>query len=133
MTHEELGEIPFVDPASTQEQPSGAEVPVAPAPPNSNAYEPESVDADDSQVAETTTQKHRRKGKGSDFQEDNFIDEDFASRMDMSCMDDATIAPQISDAYIVEYIRYASLNSYSFIVFFFIYDIFYLQQISRFF
>lgn len=52
-----------------------------------------------------TQKKRRRKGKIPEFQEDNNIDDDFASRLDMSCIE-GTVAPTVNDAYIVEYIRY---------------------------
>lgn len=66
---------------------------------------------DDSQTAGTGVQKkRRRKGKVSEFQEDNLIDVDFASRLDMSCIE-GTAAPAVNDAYVVEYIQY-DLNIY---------------------
>lgn len=58
-----------------------------------------------SQAIGTNAQKkRRRKGKVSEFQEDNLIDEDFASRLDMSCIE-GTAAPAVNDAYVVEYIQ----------------------------
>lgn len=53
----------------------------------------------------TGQKKRRRKGKVPEFQEDNTIDEDFASRLDMSCIE-GTAAPAVNDAYVVEYIQY---------------------------
>lgn len=67
---------------------------------------PEPDDADDQETSSTMVQKkRRRKGKVNEFQEDNTIDEDFASRLDMSCID-GTAAPSVDNAYVVEYIRY---------------------------
>lgn len=52
-------------------------------------------------VSEASQKKRRRK---PDIQEDNTIDEEFASRLDMSCIEE-TVAPTIVNAYIVEYAR----------------------------
>lgn len=56
--------------------------------------------------------KRRRKGKVTELQEDNSIDADFASSLDMSCIE-GTTAPAINDAYIQEYIQY-DLNNFFF-------------------
>lgn len=66
----------------------------------------ESTQPEEQQTLNTNSQKkRRRKGKIPEFQEENNIDDDFASRLDMTCIE-GTIAPAVSDAYIVEYIRY---------------------------
>lgn len=52
----------------------------------------------------TKQKKRRRKGKISDAQEDNNIDYEFASRLDMSCIE-GIAAPSVNDAYVLEYIR----------------------------
>lgn len=58
------------------------------------------------EIASTTQRKPRRKGKKPNVQEDNNIDSEFASRLDMSCADAETIAPQIENAHVSDYIRY---------------------------
>lgn len=58
----------------------------------------------------TSQKKRRRKGKVTDAQEDNNIDEDFANHLDMSCIE-GIAAPSVTDAYVLEYIRYASIVS----------------------
>lgn len=86
--------------------------------PQSEIIEPETIDQEEEspeqgsaqpeeqQTPNTKTQKkRRRKGKIPEFQEDNNIDDDFASRLDMTCIE-GTVAPTVNDAYIVEYIRY---------------------------
>lgn len=55
--------------------------------------------------APISQRKNRRRGKKPYFQEDNSIDEEFASRLDMSCANDI-VAPNIENAYIADYIRY---------------------------
>lgn len=66
----------------------------------------ESSQPEEQQTTNTNSQKkRRRKGKIPEFQEDNTIDDDFASRLDMTCIE-GTVAPAVNDAYIVEYIRY---------------------------
>lgn len=50
--------------------------------------------------------KSRRKGKKHHALEDKSIDEEFASRLDMSCADAETSAPQIDNAHVANYIRY---------------------------
>lgn len=52
-------------------------------------------------VSEAPQKKRRRK---PDIQEVDTIDDEFASRLDMSCIE-ATVAPTIINAYIVEYAR----------------------------
>lgn len=52
-------------------------------------------------VLEAAHKKRRRK---PEIQEDNTIDDEFASRLDMSCAE-ATVAPMIVNAYVVEYVR----------------------------
>lgn len=54
----------------------------------------------------TTQRKQRRKGKKPNVQEDDSIDDEFASRLDMSCADTESPAPQIENAHVAEYIRY---------------------------
>lgn len=49
--------------------------------------------------------KKGRKNKKPNVQEDNNIDSEFASRLDMSCADAETIAPQIENAHVADYIR----------------------------
>lgn len=55
--------------------------------------------------ASISQRKNRRKHKKPHLQEDNSIDEEFASRLDMSCADAETAAPQIEDAHVASYIR----------------------------
>lgn len=50
-------------------------------------------------VSEAPQKKRRRKP-----QEDNTIDDEFASRLDMSCTE-GTVAPSIVNAYILEFAR----------------------------
>lgn len=66
---------------------------------------PEKPDDLQSQSAPTGQKKHRRKGKKPNVQEDDVIDVEFASRLDMSCADTETPAPQIENAHVADYIR----------------------------
>lgn len=70
----------------------------------SEPEETDLVESEDRPSAPVTGQKKRRRKGKNDFQEDDRIDEDFASHLDMSCMD-GTTAPSVDDAFIVEYIR----------------------------
>lgn len=104
ITHQEFHDVRPVDQVTTG-QPNENEL-------DSNSLDDEIQetaepdDADDQETSSTTVQKkRRRKGKINEFQEDNTIDEDFASRLDMSCID-GTAAPTVDNAYVVEYIRY---------------------------
>lgn len=54
--------------------------------------------------SEIPQKKRRRKGKLSEVQEDDSIDDEFASRLDMSCIE-GIVAPSVSDAHVKEYIR----------------------------
>lgn len=56
--------------------------------------------------APISQRKNRRKGKKHHAHEDNSIDEEFASRLDMSCADAETSAPQIENAHVANYLRY---------------------------
>lgn len=107
---------------SDSESRSADPVPVESPPqelPEPEINEPETVDQEEESPEQEPAQpeeqqptpntkaqkKRRRKGKIPEFQEDNNIDDDFASRLDMSCIE-GTVAPTVNDAYIVEYIRY---------------------------
>lgn len=68
------------------------------------AEELETAESEEPHAPSTGQKKRRRKGK-NEYQEDDTIDDEFASRLDMSCIED-TPAPSVNDAYIVEYIRY---------------------------
>lgn len=46
-----------------------------------------------------------KKGKKQHAQEDNNIDTEFASRLDMSCTDAKTVAPHIENAHVASYAR----------------------------
>lgn len=56
-------------------------------------------------TAPISPRKNRRKGKKNHAHEDNTIDEDFARRLDMSCADAQTSAPQIENAHVANYVR----------------------------
>lgn len=56
--------------------------------------------------ASISQRKNRRKGKKSHAHEDNTIDEEFASRLDISCTDAQVLGPHIENAHIANYIRY---------------------------
>lgn len=74
--------------------------------PEQESTDQESVQPDEQQTPNINSQKkRRRKGKIPEFHEENNIDDDFASRLDMTCIE-GTVAPAVNDAYIVEYIRY---------------------------
>lgn len=105
-------ELPEVPPTETQSAPE----PPQEVPEQQTVVEEETVDQEspdqetsapeEQQMPNSNSQKkRRRKGKIPEFQEDNNIDDDFASRLDMSCIE-GTTAPVVGDAYIVEYIRY---------------------------
>lgn len=74
--------------------------------PEQESPDQETTQPEEQQILNTNSQKkRRRKGKIPEFQEENNIDDDFANRLDMTCIE-GTIAPAVNDAYIVEYIRY---------------------------
>lgn len=117
ITHEE-----FVKPIEVPTTSQTSEIDVAPSQPidlataspeahespeqNEDSPEQESGHPEEQQTPTATSQKkRRRKGKVTEVQEDNLIDVDFASRLDMSCIE-GTAAPAINDAFVVEYIQY---------------------------
>lgn len=105
ITHQEVHDVRPVDQVTTG-QPNENELDTNSLDNDEIQETAEPDDADDQETSSTTVQKkRRRKGKINEFQEDNTIDEDFASRLDMSCID-GTAAPTIDNAYVVEYIRY---------------------------
>lgn len=82
--------------------------------PTEQDHEEESSQPEEPQTIGSNLQKkRRRKGKVSEFQEDNLIDADFASRLDMTCIE-GTAAPAVNDAYVVEYIPYYLTAFYDF-------------------
>lgn len=111
LTHEELEEVKPIEQPTTGHPNEIDVVSGQSSDPNAlDQEEPEEpeevlVESENQQTVHSTGQKkRRRKGKVNEFQEDNTIDEDFASRLDMSCID-GTAAPSVDDAYVVEYIR----------------------------
>lgn len=64
-----------------------------------------SIEPEIPQTPTPITKKRDRKPKKSNLQEDNNIDDEFASRLDMSCADAAISAPQIENAHVADYIR----------------------------
>lgn len=104
-THEEIHDVNEIGLADPVAEVAGASNTVSEQESESPENEP---DEDDQYTiagsSEAPQKKRRRKGKVSDAQEDNTIDEEFASRLDMSCIEGA-VAPTVNDAYVVEYIR----------------------------
>lgn len=100
LTHEEL-QKPVEQPTTSGPNKNEIEAPSSQAP----ISEVEQQPGQETETKQTNTQKKRRRKGKVDIQEDNTIDADFASRLDMSCLE-GSIAPTVPDAYIVEYIRY---------------------------
>ncbi|XP_031619500.1 fibrillin-2 isoform X2 [Contarinia nasturtii] len=121
LTHEEFIE-PVEQPTTKGPNTNEIEAPPSQAPALDSEQHVEHVETSEHESAPQTEaptnalkkRKGHRKGKKPEFQEDNTIDADFASRLDMSCIDGVT-APSVSDAHIVEYIR-AKKDEYKFLV-----------------
>lgn len=79
---------------------SGPEQPVT----EYNTVEPSEIATELPPAPISQRKKNRRRGKKPHAQEDNSIDEEFASRLDLSCADADTGAPHIENAHISTYI-----------------------------
>lgn len=71
--------------------------------PEQSVTEFNAVDSTELPPAPILQRKNRRRGKKTHFQDDINIDEEFASRLDLSCADAGVPGPQIENAHVSTY------------------------------
>lgn len=106
ITHQEMETFKIEDPSTipTDAAEITSESNINPSPEIHQEQEENEVPLETQTQTTSSKAPQKKRRRKPDIQEDNNIDDEFASRLDMSCIE-GTVAPTIVNAYIVEYAR----------------------------